>query len=146
MEVTSDRRYHFAAPPQAVWEGLSATSSFRDWWPWLRELDAAGLVEGDTWRCVVRPPLPYVLRFTIRIDELVLHREVSATVEGDIAGPARLDLSPLGDGTELRLRSAMSATSRAFSVVARLATPLVRRGHDWVLDTGAAQFADRALI
>jgi hypothetical protein len=30
-------------------------------------------------------------------------------------------------------------------VVAGVAAPLVRRGHDWVLDTGARQFRDRAL-
>jgi hypothetical protein len=29
--------------------------------------------------------------------------------------------------------------------VARLAAPVVRYGHDWVLDTGARQFIDRAV-
>ena len=49
------------------------------------------------------------------------------------------------DTDELRLTAALSPGSPAFRVLATLARPLVTRGHDWVLDTGARQFVDRAI-
>ncbi len=52
---------------------------------------------------------------------------------------------PSGASSELRLIAALSPGSPAFGLLARLARPLVTRGHDWVLDTGARQFVDRAI-
>jgi uncharacterized protein YndB with AHSA1/START domain len=141
VELTSDRRYRFPVDADALWTALSATSDYQRWWPWLRDFDARGLTAGDSWRCAVRPPLPYILRFTIHLDEVVPTSLVVATITGDIAGRARLDVAPQPPGSEIRLTSDLAPSSRAFGLLARLARPVVRRGHDWVLDTGARQFA-----
>ena len=109
-------------------------------WPWLRQFDGERLDAGEVWRCAVRAPLTYTLRFTIRIDEVAAPEVVAATVAGDIAGTARLDVAADGDGSALRLRSDPGARGRAFALLAGLAGPLARRSHDWILDTGAAQF------
>jgi len=144
VEVRSDRRYHVAADPATVWHALARTDDYPSWWPWLRQFEAVGLLEGDEWRCTIRPPLPYLLRFRLTIGVVAPTSSVEARLHGDIVGTARIDLVPTGASTELRLTAALAPGSRAFAALARLARPLVTRGHDWVLDTGARQFADRA--
>lgn len=145
MRLTSDREYRFTVDPDALWRALAATGDYRQWWPWLHGFDAVGLVGGDVWRCVVRPPLPYVLRFTLELDEVVAPSLVRATVHGDIAGNAVLSIAPTADGVLLRLVSDLAPSSRAFGLLSTVLRPLVVRAHDWVLDNGAAQFAERAI-
>jgi uncharacterized protein YndB with AHSA1/START domain len=143
--LDSDRRYRFAVQPAALWSAIAETADYRRWWPWLTAFDANGLVAGDVWRCAVRPPLPYTLRFAIHLDEVVPETLVAARLSGDIAGTARLDVTPDGDGCDVRLTSRLAPSSRAFGLLANLARPIVRRGHDWVLDTGARQFGGLAV-
>jgi uncharacterized protein YndB with AHSA1/START domain len=145
MELDSDRRYRFAVPPEDLWRALGETADYQRWWPWLTSFEADGLVAGGEWRCTVRPPLPYSLRFAIHLDEVVPPTHVTATVVGDIAGHARLVLTPREDGCEVRLTSVLSPGNRVFAVIATMARPIVQRGHDWVLDTGARQFVGRAI-
>ena len=144
--IRSDRRFSFDQPPAAVWEAMAHTSAYTRWWPWLRRLDAAGLVAGDVWSCHIQPPLPYFLRFTITLDEVVPTSSAAATIAGDITGTARFTLEPTDDGgSEGRLVSDLAPASpvlRGFAVVAR---PLVVWGHDWVLAEGIRQFKARGL-
>jgi uncharacterized protein YndB with AHSA1/START domain len=145
VRLDSDRRYHFSVQPAALWSAIAETADYRRWWPWLTGFEAGGLVAGDVWRCAVRPPLPYTLRFAIHLDEVVPTTLVTARLSGDIAGTARLDVTPEGDGCDVRLTSLLTPSSTAFGLLARLARPIVRRGHDWVLDTGARQFVRLAV-
>jgi len=145
VELVSDRRYRFPVPPDAVWSALADTDDYQGWWPWLRSFEAHGLHTGDEWQCTVRPPLPYTLRFTIHLLEVDRPRLVTSRISGDIRGIARLDITTAPAGSELHLTSTLTPSSRAFGVVAAIARPVVRRGHDWVLDTGAQQFLSRAL-
>jgi uncharacterized protein YndB with AHSA1/START domain len=142
MELTSDRRYHVPVAPEVAWTALTATGDYQRWWPWLREFEATGLVAGEAWRCRVRPPLPYTVRFTIVLDDVEAPRSVSARIEGDILGTARVELSEHDGGCEIRLTSALSPRGRVVRIMADVARPFARMGHDWVLDTGARQFAD----
>ena len=145
MEVRSDRRFRFDVEPQAVWDAIGQIESYREWWPWLVEFEARGLQPGDVWRCAVRPPLPYTVRFAIELLELAEPHLVTAQLTGDISGTARLEIQPAGTGSDLRLTSALGPNGRAFRLFATTARPIARYGHDWILDTGAAQFAKRAL-
>lgn len=145
MRLTSDREYRFPVEADALWQVLSATGEYRHWWPWLTGFEAVGLVVGDAWRCTVRPPLPYTLRFVLELDEVVAPSLVRARVHGDIAGRAELEIVPTGDVVALRLVSDLTPSSRAFALLSSVLRPLVVRAHDWVLDNGAAQFAARAI-
>ena len=144
--IRSDRRFAFDRPPPEVWAAMARTDAYTRWWPWLRRLDATGLVEGDVWTCHIQPPLPYFLRFTITLDEVVQGELARATIAGDIVGTAEFSLAPTDDGrSEGRLVSDLAPSSpvlRAFALVAR---PLVVWGHDWVLDEGVRQFQARGL-
>jgi uncharacterized protein YndB with AHSA1/START domain len=144
--IRSDRRFTFEQPPDVVWAAMGNTSAYTRWWPWLRRFDAEGLVTGDVWTCHIQPPLPYFLRFTITLDEVVPEASASATVAGDIGGTAGLTLLPGGaGGTEVRLVSDLAPASPVLRAFATVARPLVVWGHDWVLAEGIRQFKARAL-
>ena len=145
MQVHSDRSYHFAHPPGAVWAAIGRVESFQDWWPWLRRFEATGLVRGDRWACTIRPPVPYALELTVTLDEVEEPSRIEATVSGDISGHATVSLDPVADGTRVRLVSSLRPTGQPLRAVTRLAPWLARFGHDWVLDTGLGQFRRRAL-
>ena len=142
MELVTDRSYHFAAPPRAVWATLAATHRYRGWWPWLREFDARDLTAGERWVCRVQPPLPYSLRFVVDLVEVDAPYVVAAEVGGDIAGTARVEIAARRDGSHVHFTSRLAPTRGGVGLMAWCARPIVRRGHDWVLDTGARQFAE----
>jgi hypothetical protein len=166
VQVRSDRWYDVGADRRRVWEAFGATDRYRSWWPWLTEFDGGPLVRGARWSCAVSPPLPYVVRFTLTLVAVEEARSIRALVEGDITGSATLelvddpdvdsDLPDLPDGSDgsdgsdgvacrIHLRADLAPSHTALRLVAGAASPVVRRGHDWVLDTGARQFRERAL-
>ena len=145
MEVRSERRFQFDAAPPTLWAALSSVDDYQRWWPWLQRFDASALAAGEEWRCTVKPPLPYLVRFTIRFDEMKPERQIEATVSGDIEGPAQLFIEPSGTGSAVTLTSSLRPTNTLLRAAAIFGRPLVRYGHDWVLDIGAGQFASRAL-
>jgi uncharacterized protein YndB with AHSA1/START domain len=145
VHIRSDRRYRFRVGRRELWTAISDVERYPGWWPWLRRFEANALALGDTWSCVVQPPLPYAVRFRISIDDLVEGERIGATLAGDIEGTARLHLVDIPTGCEARMTSALAPDHRALRAVALVARPLVRFGHDWVLDTGAAQFTASVL-
>lgn len=142
---------------------MSALGRYRDWWPWLRGFDAEELAVGARWSCAVRPPAPYLLRFTLVLDEVEQARRITAHVEGDVSGQARLTLEPVPsgrgeDGTgasaggecgpgrcDVVLTSSLAPVHSVLRLVAATAPAVARFGHAWVLDTGARQFRTAAL-
>ncbi len=145
MEIRSDHTFTFDADPDAVWRAIGTTDRYRTWWPWLRRFDAGPLEAGQRWTCEVRPPLPYTVRFVVTIDEVVVPTRVASTIEGDIAGTAVLGLVAHDAGSELRLTAALQPDNTLLRSLGVLARPLARFGHDWVITTGARQFARAAL-
>ena len=145
MEVRSDRRYRFSLPPEDLWPLLTDVRSYRTWWPWLHDLDARAFADGERWSCVVRPPLPYSLRFGLSLHDVVAGHGAAAVIDGDIVGDARIELLPTHEGCEVRLVSRLAPSNQVLRSIAAVARPVVERGHDWVLDTGLRQFRSRAL-
>jgi len=145
---TFDRTFAFTVGPDDLWAALTRTDDFRRWWPWLREFSGDGLVPGGRSTCVVRAPVPYTLRFTVVVTDLVPGRLVEAVVDGDLAGPARLEVgSPAGGdgGSTARLAWEMELRRPVLRAAAGLGRPVMEWGHDWIVDTGVHQFRGRAL-
>ena len=141
MVVSSDRRFRFDADRDTVWRALTSVEAYPTWWPWLRDFDGHQLAAGEHWRCTVQPPVPYRLRFTLCVDEVVDRERVAATLSGDLVGTAHLELSSTGSSSEIRLVSSLAPAHVVVRGVARVAQPVARYGHDWVLRTGVRQFA-----
>lgn len=142
MHIRSDRTWDFEIDRASLWSALSGVDAYPQWWPWLRDFRATALRDGDVWSCVICPPLPYRLRLDVRLDEVVPEAFVAASVDGDIVGTATVELRDRDRGCEVRLVSDLAPANPLLRTVARSARPLVRYGHDWVLDTGARQFSD----
>lgn len=141
MLVRSDRRYRVTAGPAAVWGALTDVDAYRHWWPWVSELDAEAFEAGARWRCTVCPPLPYVVRFGLVLDRVEAPSLVAATIDGDIDGHAEVTVRGLdGAGSEVRLLADLAPASPLLRLAARVAMPVLRLGHDWVLDRGAERF------
>ena len=139
----SDRRYHFPVDRARFWATIDRLDEYGTWWPWLRSFDGAALRAGEAWGCTVQPPLPYTVRFTIHLVDVRPPDSIAVAVDGDVVGTARLEIGDHPDGCEVRLRSDLSPNNLLLRGVARAARPIAQFGHDWVLDTGARQFAGR---
>jgi hypothetical protein len=145
VEIRSDRRFRFDIERAAVWATLTTVDRYRQWWPWLRAFDGTTFETADRWHCIVSPPLPYTLQFDVILVDVVEPDLVRARIEGDITGWAELTASDHEFGSEFRLISELSPTTRGLRLVTRVAPPVATFGHDWVLDTGARQFRKVAL-
>jgi hypothetical protein len=142
--IRTDRRFHFDDEATVVWQRMADVGQYRTWWSWLREFDATRVAAGEVWRCRVQPPAPYAVRFTVTLDEVDEGRRIAATVTGDVAGSASLELLPVRRGTDVHLLSTLTPHNPALRALALVGRPFVRMGHDWVLDTGAREFERRA--
>ena len=143
--ITTEHRYELPVERQVVWDLISGVENYQSWWSWLRVFDAAALATGAEWRCEVQPPLPYPVRFHVEIEDTEPPQLVRARVRGDVIGTATLHLEEHEDGCVVRLVSALAPGNATLRLVSRLAAPLARFGHDWVLDSGARQFIARAI-
>jgi uncharacterized protein YndB with AHSA1/START domain len=143
--IRSDRAFSFDVPVDQLWSAIVRTEDYPTWWPWLRSFAAEGFETGAAWRCLVQPPLPYSLRFTITLDDVVPCEHAVATITGDIEGTATLTVEPDGEGSRARLVSDLAPASGLLQAFALAARPLVVWGHDRVLDRGASQFSRRGL-
>jgi uncharacterized protein YndB with AHSA1/START domain len=159
--ITTVHRYELPLPREAVWSLMSNVDRFQSWWPWLRQFEGGGLSAGDEWRCVVQPPVPYLVRFRVVIDQVEPPMLVRARVLGDVVGDATLTLETCeafeassevseaqvahNPGCVATLHSSLAPGNAALAVVSRFAAPIARFGHDWVLDSAARQFIARAV-
>ena len=111
-------RFSFPVPRQEVWSAVERFERFETWWGWLGELrvDGSGLVAVD-------PP-----------------RSIDALVHGDLVGHARLVLEPEGEGTRASVAWTIEMMQRPMRVAARVASPVLRWGHDRVVDATVAGF------
>ncbi|HEX5588164.1 MAG TPA: SRPBCC family protein [Acidimicrobiia bacterium] len=142
-----DRAWDFAVPPAELWGTLARTDQYPRWWPWLREFRVTGdgLAVGSIAEAVIQAPLPYQLHCTIEVLEADAPHVLAATVTGDLAGPARLELRPTATGAEARLAWTLEVQSsllRPFAVVAR---PVLAWAHDRIVERGLGEFEAIAL-
>jgi len=136
------RSFVFDVPPAAVWDALSDPSRFEAWWGWLAELDVDGdgLEEGTVLSGLVSPPVPYRMRVVVHLGRCQWPTRIDASVDGDLRGPASLLLHPQGKGTLAEVAWRIEMMQRPMRLAARLAGPLLRWGHDRVVDATVAGF------
>jgi hypothetical protein len=146
VEVRSDRTFEFTVGPDDLWSAVTRADRYRSWWPWLRRFDGVAFEEGARWRCAVRAPLGYRVRFDVVLSDVVPGRSAGGAGRRANAGRRPLDVRPAdGGGSQLRLQSTLASERWPLRAIARLAPPVARFGHDRLLDTGVRQFRARAL-
>jgi hypothetical protein len=140
-----DRRFTFGVSPAVFWDIVTRTDQYPAWWSWLREFDSDGLRAGETARCVIRAPLPYVLRVDVHIERVVEGELVATRIDGDLAGPARLEVAPAPEGCIARLHWELHLRAPLLRRVALVGRPAMSWAHDRIVDVGVRQFEERAL-
>jgi uncharacterized protein YndB with AHSA1/START domain len=143
-----DRSWHFEVSPAELWTTLSHTERYRTWWPWLRSFEADDpdvLATGRTAQVTIQAPLPYQLHCTIRVDDAVRNERLVTTVEGDLHGPARLELRPSNGGTEARLAWEFELRAPLLRTLALVGRPAMAWAHDRIVERGLVQFEGHAL-
>jgi uncharacterized protein YndB with AHSA1/START domain len=135
-------RFTFPLPPPEVWTALEHLERYETWWGWLRDLrvDGPGLAPGCVLHGVVAPPLPYRMRLRVELVACEPPRFIDAAVDGDLAGRARLVLEPAGGGTVVSVAWTIEMMQRPMRLAALVAAPLLRWGHDRVVETTVAGF------
>lgn len=134
--------FSFPIPPEELWDHLERVDRFGARLSWLSEfrLEGGGLRPGSVLYGVVSPPLPYRMRIEVNLDSCERPSRIEASVHGDLEGRARLLLAPDGDGTEVRAAWTIEMMQRPMRLAARIAHPLLRWGHDRVVEVTVHAF------
>lgn len=129
-------------PPGAVWSAIERFDRFETWWPWLSELsvEGPGLESGAVLHGVVAPPVPYRMCIDVELTSCARGRAVDAVVRGDLRGPAHLRLRPEGRGTRAEVDWSVEMLQAPMRLASRFAYPLLRWGHDRVVDATLVGF------
>jgi hypothetical protein len=137
--------FQFALTPDQLWERIEEVDQFERWWPWLSEceFEGNGLTQGSVLRGVVAPPLPYRMRIRVEFGACVRPQSIEATVSGDLTGVARLALRPEAGGTWADVAWTVEMRQPAMRLASRFGYPLLRWGHDRVVDITVAGFRRR---
>ncbi len=145
-QVDYHGEFWFPVTPGRLWATIERFDLFESWWGWLREFqaDGAGLVAGNTLHGTVVPPVPYRLRLDIRLQRCDRPRSVQAAVGGDLSGRAVLRLEDADGGTRVAVAWSLEMRSLPLRFASRVAYPLMRWGHDQVVDMAVAGFRRRA--
>jgi hypothetical protein len=136
------KQFRFAVPPEVVWHSIERTNDFERWWAWLGEfhLDSPGLQTGAVLAGVVTPPLPYRMRVEVVLEKCVKPELIDAAVHGDLEGSAHLNLVSESGGTLATVAWTIEMMQRPMRLADRVAHPLLRWGHDRVVDATVAGF------
>jgi carbon monoxide dehydrogenase subunit G len=134
--------FRLPVPPEDVWTAIERVDRYESWWSWLSDfsLDGGGLRTGAVLCGVVAPPLPYRMRLRIDLEECERPSQIRAAVHGDLEGRAVLLLEPDGGGTTAKVAWTIEMMQRPMRLAARVAHPLLRWGHDRVVETTVNSF------
>jgi hypothetical protein len=140
-------RFAFPVQTSELWEAIGRLDQFEGWWGWLSELevDGPGLQTGSVLRGTVAPPVPYRMRVVVELDRCVPGRLIDASVKGDLVGEAHLRLDPAPDGTMTEVAWSLEMMQLPMRLAARVAYPLLRWGHDRVVEATVRGFRAQLL-
>ena len=130
-----------AAPVESVWDVVSASERYPEWWGGVRSVTALepggqdGL--GALWRLEWRSRLPYSLRFDMRVTRAERPHLLEGHARGDIEGVGVCRLYEGSAGTAIVYSWDVSTTQRWMNRLAVLARPAFLWNHDYVMRQGA---------
>jgi hypothetical protein len=135
-------RFEFPGPPAGVWAAIGRLDQFERWWGWLDalEIEGPGLQTGSVLRGTVAPPVPYRMRVVVSLDRCVPDKLIDAAVSGDLVGEAHLRLHPVSGSTIVEAAWSVEMKQLPMRVAARFAYPLLRWGHDRVVEATVSGF------
>jgi uncharacterized protein YndB with AHSA1/START domain len=143
--ITYHHGYGFDLEPDRLWDRMEEIDQFERWWPWLTDLrmEGSGLSAGSVLHGMVTPPLPYRMRIRVELVKCERPHAIDATISGDLIGDARLRLRPEAGGTWAEVAWTVEMRQPAMRLASRIGRPVLRWGHDRVVETTVAGFRRR---
>ena len=140
--VDYDGTFRFPVPVSQLWAQLVQVDRFPSWWSWLREfrVEGSGLESGAVLHGLVAPPLPYRMQVDVVLDECVPEQRIRARVHGDLEGVACLVFEGEQGETVVRASWTIEMMQRPMRLAAKVAYPLLRWGHDRVVEATVDSF------
>jgi carbon monoxide dehydrogenase subunit G len=134
--------FDFPIPPTELWDELEGVGRFDGFLGWLSDfrVEGEGLRAGTVLSGVITPPLPYRMRLRVELVDCLRPSHVVASVHGDLEGDASLLLQPQGKGTKLTAAWTVEMMQRPMRAAARVAYPVLRWGHDRVVEATVRGF------
>jgi hypothetical protein len=128
--------FTFPVSSERLWGMMSRFDSFCSWWTWLRDfwVEGESLDTGTVLHGVVAPPLPYRMRLDVVLHECIPEHRIAASVHGDLEGTACLIFEGDDAATEVHATWTIEMMQRTMRLAARIGHPLLRWGHDRVVD------------
>jgi len=134
--------FTFPVPPDELWAYLEKVDRLEPSLNWLSEFrfDGDGLRAGSVLAGVITPPLPYRMRLRVDLLECERPSRIEAAVHGDLEGWAQLLLEDDDGGTRVTATWTFEMMQRSMRMAARVAHPVLRWGHDRVVDITVRAF------
>ena len=142
--------WHFEAPIDEVWDAMSHSERWPEWWPYVAEVrvlktgnrDGLNEVRRFHWRTC----LPYTLTFDLlatRVDPCVV---IETDVSGDLVGHGRCCFSSDADLTRLDYQWNVRTHVDWMNRFAPVAKPLFEWNHRRVMQAGREGLARRLAL
>jgi uncharacterized protein YndB with AHSA1/START domain len=143
--INYQHSYEFPLPPEGIWDALEEVDQFALWWPWLEDfrLEGDSLATGTVLHGVVAPPLPYRMHLQIELTRCEKPGIIEALVHRDLEGEASIALCSQGVGTHVEVAWTVEMMQRPMRLADRMAHPVLKRGHDRVVENTVAEFRRR---
>jgi hypothetical protein len=140
--IDYDGRFTFPVPVATLWAAMARLDQFPSWWSWLHEfsVEGDGLRRGTVLHGVVAPPLPYRMRLSVVVGDCIPERRITAVVHGDLEGAAQLTFDGHDGESHAHATWKIEMMQRPMRLAARFASPLLRWGHDRVVDATVEGF------
>jgi carbon monoxide dehydrogenase subunit G len=135
--------FDFDVSAGALWESIENAEQFERWWPWLQEFrqEGEGLHAGTVMHGVVAPPLPYRMRVDVELLDCSRPTSIDAVVRRDLEGRASVRIRPRGSsGCTVEAAWSIEMMQRPMRIASLVAHPLLRWGHDRVVETTVRSF------
>jgi hypothetical protein len=147
MKYSLKTEYRINATPDIVWNTLSDVEALTSASKYFREVRLRGedrmLVQNAIIDFSVRAVLPYTLRFSTEIIELVPCRKIRVVSSGDLVGEGKLTLDHESGNTFSTFVWEVEAINRLTRAIACMpfGDRLLRHPHDCVMENGYRSLA-----
>jgi carbon monoxide dehydrogenase subunit G len=143
--IDYSHQFSILSTPPVVWSVLEDVGFLSECSPWLAALtvDDPGLRAGAIVKGMITTPLPFQVNISLDVEEWSPCSLMAAAVHGDLEGDARLGLTAADEGTCLDLDWTVEIASAPIRTMARVAHPLLRWGHDRVIQSAVERLAAR---
>jgi hypothetical protein len=134
--IEYDGAFTFPVSVAQLWATMVQFDRFPSWWSWLHEfsVEGNGLERGTVLHGIVAPPVPYRMRIDVVLEDCVPERCVTALVHGDLEGTAKLTFDGTGTESRAHVTWTLEMMQRPMRMAATIAYPLLRWGHDRVVE------------